>query len=1483
MLSRGATDWRDGSEDRLLEIISAARDLSSLSDELEQAATNWPERYHLTKSRANVLRPLPLGREMTVLEVGAGCGALTRYLGETCGVVDALEPVLERARVARARTRDLDNVEVFVGEVDDIPAGAVYDLVVVVGVLEYVGRGSGDPEPYVRFLSQLAGLLSPGGHLVCAIENRLGVKYLAGAPEDHTARPFDGLEGYPRDGPARTFAREELVALLEAAGLRPTFFHAFPDYKLARAVFSDSLLESPEDRSLAWRLPHFPSPDWSVARPRLADERSLWKSVVEAGLGAHLSNSFVIVAATGSEQVLWPTDQLASFYNCQRRALFATETRLRRTPSGLHFQRSPLARRESSIECGPLVHELSDSEFVPGTDMTDILATAGEGEVREWLQRWRELVSRESSNAERTGVISIDLLPHNIVVRDNDDLAVIDQEWWHRDYTDREVTERGILWLAEIIADRSPPERWGAERVGELAVALGANVGLDPEGVWLPAAVEREAALQAQVHESGPDDPRWEPALGVYRAITQEKLNRRLADAPLGMREHEMRARLEAHLEEARGQLSSLQAETAAGLAVKDALLAEKDASLAEMDAQVTRTEATLAETEQQLREVQQQFQAATSTLGYRLLERTRAVINRIAPPGTRRRAVLKLFRKGLRIILTEGWGTFLRRGVQVWRWVPRLIRRARLAASVGSLDEQYQLWLQAHALTPAQVRRTRKEAARLSYRPKVSIIMPAYNSDPAWLREAIESVRGQLYDNWEMCIADDASSEPAVRELLQEYEGDERIKVTYLKENRGISGASNAALAMATGEYIGFLDHDDELKPHALYEVVKLLNERPDLDFIYSDEDKRSPDGRLVQPFFKPDWSPDLLLSTNYVPHFAVYRKRIVDDVGGLRSECDFSQDHDLALRVTERTNRIGHVALPLYTWRMVPGSAALELGAKPKSIKAAKRALADAMQRRGIEAKGIEGPFSNTYRVRYRIQGRPLVSIIVPTRDRVGLLRSCIGSIEKKSKYANYEIIIVDNDSQEEATRRYLASSPHRTLSYPGEFHYGAMMNFAIAEAAGDYVLLLNNDTEVISEEWIEAMLEHAQRPEVAAVGAHLLYPNGSPQHQGVVMGVGGGSCLNVDTRDYFGLGRLVRNVSAVTAACMMTRRQVFAELGCFDEGLKVAFHDVDYCLRARENGYAIVYTPFASLYHHESASRGALHPQEDELFFRRRWGEPGEYRDPYYNPNLSRLQPFTINTAESDSSPSAGVAVTVSRPVEDLLVEDLLEVNGVSEELPYKAKLDEAGRLGRVLRREDIYLSGYDTGPPVDAVHEELFEFIAGVSGHRVLDIGCGIAPYAARLNQRGADCIGVEINQEVVSAAGAIGRPVFLMDGRALAFRDAAFDTCLLIEAIEHIDDFELVLREAARVTRRNIVISVPNIAGMPFLFRHNVVPWHMLENTHVNFFTPEILQRVLERIFSGQAEVRVEPYAPVFPWAEGVQLYYHIRAVVELAP
>ncbi len=665
-------------------------------------------------------------------------------------------------------------------------------------------------------------------------------------------------------------------------------------------------------------------------------------------------------------------------------------------------------------------------------------------------------------------------------------------------------------------------------------------------------------------------------------------------------------------------------------LAAREAQIREQQLQLAEEAHRVSELEASLAETEGRLRALAHEYQLTTHAVGFRALQRARRVVNWLLPPGSRRRGAFRVWRRASEIALTEGWWTLLKRSLAVWRWGPRVFRGARMGApQATSIDDQYQLWLAAHALSPADIRRIRREAAAFAYRPTVSIVVPAYNTEPDQLRDAIESVRGQHYDGWELCIADDASTIPRVRDVLRRYAADDdRIKVAYLEKNGGISAASNATLALATGDFVGLLDHDDELKPDALYEVVKLLNENPGLDFIYTDEDKRDRDGSLVQPFFKPDFSPDLLLCENYVPHFAVYRRSILEDVGGFRTECDFSQDYDLVLRVTERTDRIAHIPLPLYTWRMIPGSAALESGAKPKAVEAAKRALSDAIQRRGLDAEVLEGPHPNTYRVRYRIHGQPLVTIIIPTRDRVGLLRACINSIEQKTTYPNYEIVIVDNDSADPATLDYLKASPHRVIPYPGAFHYAAMMNFALRETAGEHVILLNNDTEVITPDWIESMLEHSQRPEVAAVGARLLYPDGSPQHEGVIIGLGGGSALNADHKGYFGLGDLVLNCTAVTGACMMVRREAWERWDGFDETLGVAFNDVDYCLRAHRDGYRIIYTPFAVLYHHESASRGALHPEEDEQVFRKRWGKPGEYRDPYYNPNLSLIRPFNLD---------------------------------------------------------------------------------------------------------------------------------------------------------------------------------------------------------------------------------------------------------------
>lgn len=669
---------------------------------------------------------------------------------------------------------------------------------------------------------------------------------------------------------------------------------------------------------------------------------------------------------------------------------------------------------------------------------------------------------------------------------------------------------------------------------------------------------------------------------------------------------------------------------------VRDALISEREEAIAWLEDVIAEKDAAIADKELRLSEALAQHEALTGSISYRVTQRVRRLLTKIAPPGTRRHSALYTVGRGLDILMTHGWRAFFGRIFRVWRWLPRMFRQPQPPGRplpIGpvellSFDDQYQLWLQQNELTSEGIGHLRQGTPMLTYRPLISVVMPVHNTDPQWLREAIDSVRAQIYDNWELCIVDDASRRWATRRVLRSVRReDTRIKVSRLRRNVGIAGATNAALSVATGEFVAFVDHDDELRPDALAEVARCLNEDRELDLIYTDEDKRDLDGALVEPFFKPDWSPDLLMSVNYLNHLSVVRRELVDKVGGLRSEYDGSQDYDLFLRITEQTDRIAHIGRPLYSWRKAPGSAATEVYAKDFAYEAGKRALADALRRRGLDGDVQEAIVRGRYRVRYRVQGEPLVSIIIPTRDKVHMLRRCVESIHEISTYSRYELLIVDNQSREKATLDYLAELEGRVLSYPHRFNYARIMNFAAREAEGNYLLLLNNDTEVVSSEWLESMVEHAQRQEVAAVGARLLYPHGGVQHEGIIIGFVGGSAGNVDHGGFFALGETIRNCSAVTGACMMVRPEVYWELGGFEERLGVAFNDVDFCLRAREKGYQIVYTPYAVLHHHESATRGRMHPEEDEAFFRSRWGNPGEFQDPYYNPNLDRLHPFRL----------------------------------------------------------------------------------------------------------------------------------------------------------------------------------------------------------------------------------------------------------------
>lgn len=557
------------------------------------------------------------------------------------------------------------------------------------------------------------------------------------------------------------------------------------------------------------------------------------------------------------------------------------------------------------------------------------------------------------------------------------------------------------------------------------------------------------------------------------------------------------------------------------------------------------------------------------------------------------------------------------------------LIPKAPHPAAVD-FHMQFKLWLHKNSLKAADLDRMRAALASFHYLPTISILLPVYNSEVRWLDQAIQSVRTQVYPHWEICAVNDASSDSSVANLLYACAAsDSRIRIRQLTTHRGIAGASAAALEMATGDFVGLLDHDDELSPDALWKITHRLNQTPELDLLYSDEDKLTLEGDRNEPFFKPDWSPELLLSMNYIGHFAVFRRSILAAINGFRAGYDGAQDHDLLLRFTEVTTRVGHIPQILYHWRAVPTSSASLTTAKEYASESGRRAIQDAIQRRGKRAT-VESVSFCRYRVRYEIQDCPLVTIIIPTKDQCQLLRQAIISVERKTSYSSYEVIVVDNNSTDPKMLDYLdhLAKRYTVLRYAKPFNFSAINNFAVTHAAGEYIVFLNDDVEVITADWLTAMLEQAQDREIGAVGAKLLYPDGRIQHAGVVIGIfgeAGHAFRNLPDRhtSYFGMADFVRNCSAVTAACMMVSRKVFDQVGGFDEQLAVVYNDVDLCLKIRELGYRIVYTPYALLRHYESASRGRLRPLAEEDLFSRRWSEHIRSGDPYYNINLTLNQ--------------------------------------------------------------------------------------------------------------------------------------------------------------------------------------------------------------------------------------------------------------------
>ena len=1344
-LNHGPFAYSDGVEveDRLYDIVAGAQDRSTFSSELAGSITDWPTEYHLSRFRHGLLRPLGIPAGSKVLELGCGCGAITRYLGEIGADVVAVEGSLPRARVAAERCRDLPNVRVFVDDLLQFETDERFDFVLLIGVLEYAAVFSRQENPFTHYLHSVAGFLASGGRVVVAIENKLGLKYFNGCAEDHLGSRFFGIQDLYGPKTARTFGRRELIAQLSAAGLPNTYFYyPFPDYKLPSVVFSETALVDREFDAVDL-LARCHARDYTGSPYRSFDDALAFSALYDNGLVADLSNSFLVVA-TADQPVQPHPSTLASAFSFNRLREFCAETRLIRRESEIQVVKAKLGQVTNDqlliVDNLTIRSSAEDSIYRPGRQLLwNVLkaraASANPAPLVQALRPWMDFLLQRSrvpsaqvtdASSERMELASyvlpgtfLDCTPFNLLDQAGE-LVAIDLEWQSdNDIPLGWVVTRGVLHSLRAGVPLSSHTESLTTIIEALCSGFGFSVSESEVQSWLQMEISFQTAL------TGLPCERW----------TTQSTSNGLRTFPYEI------FRLSQELASREGQIAALNQT----LALRDEHIGnlnqavrDKDVHIANLDQQLAaireqqqgeRAQAA-AQVELLQREIEQlQGELSNVRLQLAMLEgslswkATNVFRTALAPyPGLRRsikralrlawwtvslqlprrlRARRKLLKDRELIakstwfdaawylghypdVAAAGWDPalhyalfgatesrnpgpqfdagwyldhntdvkaagsnplvqYLEQGASEGRQI-HAVRASESAAAKAHWQApgDYSTWVELYdTITEEDASSIRRHIATLGERPLISIVMPVYNPEPRFLCKAIESVIAQLYQNWELCIADDASPNSEIQTILNQYAREHpRIKVTYRPQRGHISAASNSALDLVTGDVVALMDHDDELPVHALYMVAVELNAHPDADIIYSDEDKIDTEGIRYGPYFKTDWNPELFYSQNMISHLGIYRASLVRKVGRFREGFEGSQDYDLALRIAAMTtpDRIHHIPHVLYHWRRA-GLDTFSTGNLPVAVRAAHRAVADYFLSRGESAQviGSNLPFWNRV-IRSLPDPPPLVSLIVPTRDRLSLLRNCISGLLHKTDYPNLEVIIVDNGSSEPSTLEYLRSlgkdNRTRVLRIEGPFNYSALNNRAAEMAQGEILGFINNDIEVIDPGWLREMVAQAVQSGVGAVGAKLYYRDDTIQHGGVVLGMGGvaghpHSRYPRSDPGYFGRLQLVHNLSCVTAACMLMPKRIFHEVGGFDEvNLMVAFNDVDLCLKVREAGYSIVWTPYAELYHLESASRGydyadrerAERAAKEVAYMTRRWG--GSLEDPFYSPNLSLL---------------------------------------------------------------------------------------------------------------------------------------------------------------------------------------------------------------------------------------------------------------------
>lgn len=1310
--------YSDGEiEDRLLEIVKNSGE--DTFNRIISEKQEWTIMYHLSHIRQNIVGTVSIDKDESVLEIGAGCGAITGALSDKAKNVTCIELSKKRSSINAYRNKNRDNIEILVGNFQDIEKDlGKYDCITLIGVFEYADAYIDAENPYVEFLKIIKKHLSDNGRIIMAIENKMGLKYFAGCREDHFGTYFEGIESYTNTSGVKTFTKRQLENMFKEIGIDSyKFYYPYPDYKFPMKVFSDEYL--PKLGEMNTNLQNF-----DRDRMMLFDESKVFNTIIEEGMFDFYSNSFLVEIGRDDNCVIY------NKCSNDRADKFSIYTDMIKTDSGkiqvrksavnsvgnphvesivkwsdmlskeyegtkLNICTSVLKDKKACSDYieGRTLEEIADSYISKGqiekakaiiSEVVDIIMSKNGVKDFNISDKFREIFGDvEFEGSLHTGDINdIDLVLNNIIENDNK-WYVIDYEWTFdfdvpvefiiyrmlhyyiatnnsrkeisiSDYLD--ISENDINAFKQMeknfqnyVKGEHVPVRDLYSTIGKSAIDVVSYIQnatkeariykdygkgySEKETVSIPVVANNKGIYSLNINvEAGIKKYRIDPCdegctFKVEKLIGNGKYDIPFNAAGTMVEENVYVCSEDPWIEV---EIEGTIIETIYLEYIVESNVSECYETIEEKFKQLKDTEAAIGAFSAANEDLTNRLNAANEQIQNLMREKELMVTSK----SWKMTKPVRKIKNGTKKALKSNKVTYAAcrriKSVITGQPLPKPVRPETESVSeiVSVLCPKEKWEEELHTKFPKKV--------------TFSILVPLYNTPERFLREMIESVQYQSYADWELCLADGSDDEhEEVGRICKEYcEKDSRIKYEKLKENLGISGNTNACIDMATGNYIALFDHDDFLHPSVLFENMKAICEH-DADYVYTDEATFQGTNifNIITRHCKPDFAPDNLRANNYICHFSVFKTELLEKAGRFRSEYDGSQDHDLILRLTEKANKVFHIRKILYFWRSHPASVAADINAKTYAIDAAKRAVESHFERAGVKAK-VESSkaFPTIFKFTYELTKTPKVSILIPNKDHKADLEKCINSILEKSTYPDYEIIIIENNSIMKDTFEYYKELEKNekitVVHYEDEFNYSKINNFGAKHANGEYILLLNNDTEVINEDWIENLMMYGQRDDVAVVGAKLYYGDDTIQHAGIVIGLGadraaGHTHYGVDKENVGYMGRLfyAQNVSAVTGACMMVKKSIYDELGGLDEEFKVAFNDVDLCLKARAKGYLNIFTPYCELYHYESKSRGFENTRskkkrfkkEVELF-KNKWNSVIEEGDPYYNPNFS-----------------------------------------------------------------------------------------------------------------------------------------------------------------------------------------------------------------------------------------------------------------------